>query len=652
MKDDHFVTTNQLSFVDHHPHRRSHCGLGLSKNKAIQQDLSVSRSAQREHSQSMNRYKSPNMLERYKIDGNIVCAGVRNMNPSLYQKPMRKGSKNKSFNHPSLKSNSVFYETSPNMRDDDSERYLTTSQLMHNLGKVKNNQSVLSHRMFQVNGKIAERITRKNNCNTKNMSSFEFSHNRKGNTKSEEPTIQRKPTFKIREVTQFDKGAMEIWELKKSPKNNEKKQETKESVSNLMKTVNKFQKSLASKAPPSQKSFPEDRLIPVKKSENPTKENKVSHQARPMTKIESTILNENKQIQNKNMDFRRYSMQSPTFNPDKLDFHHRSPPKNFENPPDETNTVFLDLCDKAGSEDRFPEEDLQAAVLSNAFEKHQERQEKERYTRYVTNFRNDMKIPSTQPSKYELQKEMLTNKPTPRTNGVTLEFSGDPRQIVHQSKSKNRNIYKELCYRDIVSRQNANIPKVDAGTILEIHPDEKFTRVKKMCEDQRKSGILDQIRSNKLKKEYAIDLKKAEQQQFNKHWDEVNKRAAKIERSKKMAEVNFMTEERHKLEAKKLRRYAEDQIEKQRAKRVNQKLAQKYMREGNRYSQQKNEIKMALETQMREKRQRAVNEKNKQRLVINSCRKNVISTPRQESLATNRFNTNQSGILHTSRIVL
>ena len=133
---NHFVTMNQMSFVDHSAHKRSHHNLSTSQSRTLDHDLSVGRQMRRDHSQVFERDRSPNMFQNYSRSVNPIAAGVRCMNKSLYNKPMSDGIKNKRFKHPNLQSNLVFYETSPNMRDVESSRFTTTANLMHSFGKL------------------------------------------------------------------------------------------------------------------------------------------------------------------------------------------------------------------------------------------------------------------------------------------------------------------------------------------------------------------------------------------------------------------------------------------------------------------------------------------------------------------------------------
>lgn len=93
---------------------------------------------------------------------------------------------------------------------------------------------------------------------------------------------------------------------------------------------------------------------------------------------------------------------------------------------------------------------------------------------------------------------------------------------------------------------------------------------------ERKTGIVDQIKMKEYQDQKKRTQRKLEQAKFNKYWDEVNRRADQNERNKRIMEVNLVSEEMHKLEAKRLRDYAEAQIEKERARKMNLKLNEKY----------------------------------------------------------------------------
>jgi len=136
---NHFVTMNQMSFIDYSHNNKISKNLAVSQSRTLGDDLSEEPPLKRDHSHVQSRSKSPNMLQRYKSNSNIVSAGVRNMNPTLYSKPWREGTKNKKFRHPNLQSNAVFYNTSPNMRGVEENRFTTTSKLMQSFGRVNNN---------------------------------------------------------------------------------------------------------------------------------------------------------------------------------------------------------------------------------------------------------------------------------------------------------------------------------------------------------------------------------------------------------------------------------------------------------------------------------------------------------------------------------
>lgn len=168
-EEPHFITTNQLSFIDHSA-QKTRRYFATSLTRAVNKDMSLRISPNRENSQSIARSKSPAVFTRHKSNLDITAAGVQRMNSSLYSQPWTQGKRNNKFKHPNLQSNLVFYETSPNMRDVEENRFQSTSRLMHSLGSSKFTVMHPDSRKFLINGKIAERITRQNNSNVKNRS--------------------------------------------------------------------------------------------------------------------------------------------------------------------------------------------------------------------------------------------------------------------------------------------------------------------------------------------------------------------------------------------------------------------------------------------------------------------------------------------------
>lgn len=105
------------------------------------------------------------------------------------------------------------------------------------------------------------------------------------------------------------------------------------------------------------------------------------------------------------------------------------------------NTVTLDLQDlepkKGLSRYNTNDDSYTVSALNDAFERHLQRQEMERHKRYVTNFRNDMRS-SNGYQTIETEKEKYMDLSNLNTNGVTIEFSGDPMLEVHRKRSKAR----------------------------------------------------------------------------------------------------------------------------------------------------------------------------------------------------------------------
>ena len=160
------------------------------------------------------------------------------------------------------------------------------------------------------------------------------------------------------------------------------------------------------------------------------------------------------------------------------------------------------------------------------------------------------------------------------------------------------------------------------GASIEIPPDPKYTKVHKLCETERKNGIQEQIKQKLHEAQMRKQERKHEQDSYNKHWKEVNEKADLAERQKRVQEAHFVTEEMQKLQARRLREYAQTQIEKERVRKMNQKMNEKYnsfdTKKRQLMQQQKNEIRIALDEQIRQKQHKAAHERRNQKLVINS----------------------------------
>ena len=100
------------------------------------------------------------------------------MNSTLYAQPRFEGKINTNFHHPSLVSNVVFYDTTNNMKARDTvnvifQSFFSNFRILNNLkltqmrtmsqSMTPNNKSLYSpkQRMFVLDGKVAERFTRK-----------------------------------------------------------------------------------------------------------------------------------------------------------------------------------------------------------------------------------------------------------------------------------------------------------------------------------------------------------------------------------------------------------------------------------------------------------------------------------------------------------
>lgn len=340
--------------------------------------------------------------------------------------------------------------------------------------------------MFMINGKLAERITRHNNANVKNVSCFEFSHSKKNNSKSQEPIMRKNKSFIVKEVTNLEDAPVNIWEYRNSRYN---KEERKRKVKKEEKVVERADKEY--------RTEPQEKTKNVMKADN--EETKVEPQIPPKT-LSNNIYHEKDKTpvkiheqevatqikeSSKNNEIRRFSMQNNTpMKPQRINFYEQNSPPREENKQEEdNNTIVLDL-----REEMLPEtlnqyqitDEYSNPIVNDAFERHLVRQENEKFKRYVTNYRRDMRIPPTERSEYEIQKEIMVKQKTDKTNGVTIEFSGDPMQFVYRKKSKARRPMIDLCIQDTILKRKANECQEDAGSILEIPPDQKYLKIKNL----------------------------------------------------------------------------------------------------------------------------------------------------------------------------
>jgi hypothetical protein len=253
-----FITTNQLSFIDHSKQKLKH-RFNPSLNKSVVVENLNDEKLIRNKSQAVCRNKSPIMKAAKRNEIDIMAAGVQRMNPTLYSQPWKNGSKNQKFKHPNLASNIVFYETTPNMKNigrnkstqnlRNESQFLTTSQIMSSLANDKFSTENPMIRSFMINGKVSERFTRKNNSNFKNNSSFMLSHDGRAKEISVNHQNKRNKSF-IQEVEEPPRGHINIWRYKDSPygktKEETRPQTAKNATSedlNLFRKVRKVQKA-------------------------------------------------------------------------------------------------------------------------------------------------------------------------------------------------------------------------------------------------------------------------------------------------------------------------------------------------------------------------------------------------------------------------
>jgi hypothetical protein len=66
------------------------------------------------------------------------------------------------------------------------------------------------------------------------------------------------------------------------------------------------------------------------------------------------------------------------------------------------------------------------------------------------------------PRKYEIDKRKSSyyDSTTENTNGVTIQFSGDPMLKAHQKRGKIRDQLTERCYKEIMTRRPVSCRKI------------------------------------------------------------------------------------------------------------------------------------------------------------------------------------------------
>ena len=74
-----------------------------------------------------------------------------------------------------------------------------------------------------------------------------------------------------------------------------------------------------------------------------------------------------------------------------------------------------------------------------------------------------------------------------------------------------------------MSRQNVEQYPEESGVSMKMKSDPRFTRIHNISDFEIQHGIINQIHENKYRDEAQRKQKKREQEEFNRHWDEVNK---------------------------------------------------------------------------------------------------------------------------------
>jgi hypothetical protein len=446
MKDiNRFLTTNQMSYLDHSANKRNAHRYAPSQNKSVV-NISLDKSMTIDNSHGLDRSKSPPLFSRRKDDFvGVVPAGAKRMSVSVYSQPWKNGQRNNKFKHPNYQSNSVFYELSPNMREEKSKQFTTTSHFMHSLGSSSFNAIQSPGRKFIINGKIAERITRDNDANAKNYSCFDLSHeNKQRHTSVDIYAKKMRQPFSVHEtIPQTTKaGDKNMFKQAKESQNSTmaaSKSQNIETLQDLKKPIIKAE------------------IITVNNEPEPRIQyNNGSHTVIPLKKVQLDMEGlQSKTPKKVTLERRRDS-----------DFKGRRTPELGKlNVLDKPEVIVLDLHEHMDNQysNRYEQNsDDYEANVSNAFEKHLERQEEERHRRYVTNFRKEMQ-PSPMLDEVDVDRERMYDLSSCNTNGVTLELSGDPFYSAYKRKSKARNEIVKKCYDEIKLRNKAKDQRYKQG---------------------------------------------------------------------------------------------------------------------------------------------------------------------------------------------
>lgn len=224
----------------------------------------------------------------------------------------------------------------------------------------------------------------------------------------------------------------------------------------------------------------------------------------------------------------------------------------------------------------FRRDDFSTTGYSDAFEKHLERQEQERYKRYVQDVRKNL---VTEPIIIEdPTREIMYDRSDANTGGVTLQFSQDPMLSVHVRKNQVRQQLTNRCYESMINKGSEKRYIDGTNASLDIKPDPKYLSIAAWCEKERKNGIEEQIKLKHCQDKRIKEMQKEEQDRYKHHWETVNQIADQIEMNKRVSEANFVSEEMQKHEANRLRQYAHAQIEKERMRKLNQKMSENNQR--------------------------------------------------------------------------
>lgn len=438
-EDNHFVTTNMMNYQNFRYGGKNKGNYNQKLNKSVLITHPKEKELERNRSQVPTRSKSPMVSRSRKQQKEQIAAGATRMNSTLYSQPTQHGIKNTRFRHPNLASNVVFYETSPNMRQPETDAFVSTSNLMHSLSASKFAVGQQFKRTFVANGNVTERLTRRNTSNLKNKSSFDLSHSRPATSKS--PMYRAsKYTPQIQEIEAAG-PAVNVWRYKDSPYKKKftqeghktarkedknafrKARENHEAAQNYATIQQEVKNGLSGR----KHSLPAGKLHYNNWTTKPQEE---SWRNEDLVPQEQKPISKGKEIKNSSA-----KVNKPTIAEDV----GPQSPQPVQEPEYPTYTLDLQDVQPLGRTARQEKvEDDAVSGYSNAFERHLERQEQEKYKRYITNLRKERFLANLEMPDNDMKKDILSGYDPDVNNGASLVLSGDPRIKLYQKRRDER----------------------------------------------------------------------------------------------------------------------------------------------------------------------------------------------------------------------